>query len=188
VSKRVMKLALGAALAAISAMPLAANGFTFSFDENGNGSINFGSGPATVTGAVVTDPSGGVVNVLEYNLGVAGVSSLTAGDVLVYEPDAATPSDLVRITDSAGDGSGSVSGPLLLFYSADSSGALADVGLPTSYSSAVSVIEDGSGAFSITSAGNTFLGQSDTPEPMTMLLMGGGLSLMGLIRRSRRSV
>jgi hypothetical protein len=171
---------------------MAAQVLTFTFDENGNGTVSNGlaSFPLqTVSGQ----------GTLAYNLTTPVGALYTAGDVLVREPGETgqVASDLLRFTNNTTTGLG-----LLLVYSDFETGAprdLADVGVPGLPYSTNAVAKDEvgdengrNGVFGYTPGPNdpgglvgTTAGQivynfiSDTPEPASITL--AGIGALGLI-------
>jgi len=175
-------------------------GQIFTFDENGNISMNGGPDPVPVPYTVAPDPSGGVAaNVLIYTLPF----QVTPGDVALLEPGqpSSAPSDIVRFfTPSTANFS------YIIFYSDIEAGEpntdLADSGLPVSPN-----------AFPIPEVGpegnngatwNPVPGQpgsaptgvniqyniiSDVPEPGSLALLAGGIGiLLGMNRFRQRGL
>jgi hypothetical protein len=169
----------------------------FTFDENGNYTMNGGPVPVPVPVQVAPDPSGGIAaNVLIYQLPFV----VTPGDVALLEngQTSQTPSDIVRFFSPAGANFSDI-----IFYSDVEPGEpntdLADSGLPVSPN-----------AFPIPEVGpegnngatwNPLPGQpgsaptgvniqyniiSDVPEPSALVLatLSGGLLLVMLKRRT----
>jgi phospholipase C len=198
----------GAALLSLSAFDaratdLAGSGdpFTFNFDENGNGMIDFRDfmGFRTNNGALEADPTQpGNPLVLTYHLPTVMVN----GDVRVWENSAATIlSDVLRFTDAAGNLTGQTA-DRMIYYSdlpeQNESGPddLADTGFP-----AVLRPNDGGGIFETGPEGNNrfqwapggtvdnvFNGISDAPEPGTTgLILLGAATLVWARRRDKRS-
>lgn len=158
-----------------------------------NGSLPF---------ALQNDPGpGGLSSALTYDL--LNPPGLTAGDLILLEPDGAgAVSDIIRFNPAeVGPGGGTGS---LVFYSDSGDGAdsLADIGFPTTlYENNLSLLEigaEGSNGFSYTpTAGQpgfvsgaggpvTFTIVSDgslaVPEPSTMALLLCGAGLFGIAR------
>jgi hypothetical protein len=180
-----------ALIVVLSVRPASAQ--TFTFDENGKGTITTGSGTISITGSPTPAP-------LTYKLGYAS----TAGDIVVVEPGTPNnaPSDILRF-----DANGNVT-----VFSDFESGEvpdLADVAaLPTPSTNAVFPLENGpggapgieggmNGLFGYTppvgtpgsgpsTAGPvTFNFISDVPEPSTWGLLVVGLGVALLARRRK---
>jgi hypothetical protein len=173
---------------------------TFTFDENGNGTVSNGVSSFPLQ----TVPGQGT---LAYNLTTLVGANYTPGDVLVREPGETgqVASDLLRFTNTT-TGLG-----LLLVYSDFETGApkdLADVGVPGPPYSTNAVLKDEVGAengrngvFGYTPGPNdpgglagTTAGQivynfiSDTPEPASITLAGiGAVGLIGYRLRRRHA-
>lgn len=169
----------------------------FTFDENGNITMNGGPDPVPVPSQVAPDPTAGVTgNVLIYTLPF----QVTPGDVALLEPGgtASIPSDIVRFyTPSTANFS------YIIFYSDVEAGEpntdLADSGLPVS-PNAFPIPEVGpegnNGA-----AWNPIPGQpgsaptgvniqyniiSDVPEPGTLAFLVSGVGILFGINRFRQ--
>ena len=180
-------------------------GWVVSVDENGNGTLNTGSGPVALQSALINDPGvGGLNNVLTYTLPFAVVE----GSIEIL--DAETPdhhfpiSDLLRWENVNGTGK-------LFFYSDNTDGhsALADVGIPDvrpdyqvgnpgandnplNYFAAYGYTFPGSGISVVQDITYSIHSNSDAavPEPSTFALLGlGGIGLaFGAYRRRRMAV
>ena len=191
-------------------------GILITFDENGNGTWddtnaapgqNYSSFSTTgcVSGALscgtlafttAPDPTGSVGgNVLIYEL----PELVNAGPVAVGEPGDivssgdASPSDVLFFTTSQGITSGAGAANLMIYYSGDNNGALADTGLPTGTFTDIAD-EQANGTFQWLPDGTTFAananeydGISDTPEPASVALIGFGMLGLGLVARKRRA-
>ena len=108
------------------------DGFLFSFDEDGHGSIAINGGAAQViTGQMLADPTGRVAgNVLTYVL-PAAAAPFVNGDVRVWDDAGHTTlSDIFVFTDAAGN-LGGVTGDRLIFLSQAGLGDSADSGFGT---------------------------------------------------------
>jgi hypothetical protein len=186
--------------AATSVFAQNTNGGIFSFDENGNATLNNAPWP---TFGLINDPTGGspTGRVLAYAL----PSPVTPGDIALTEPNTppGTLSDVVRFFNPASGGQS-----LLLFYSdvsaADPADSLADVGIPRA-PNAIVIPEVGpevgpNGAlwsplpgqpgFDTTGVIGTYDIMSDpapTPEPGSALLVLAGLALLAWRNHRRRS-
>ncbi|MGD0744887.1 MAG: PEP-CTERM sorting domain-containing protein [Verrucomicrobiota bacterium] len=204
-----MKNMLKTALIASFLVPLAASAqvqWFVTLDEYGNGTAVNGTSTTPLPGALLPDPSGGLVgvNVLVYTLPF-NFPAGSVGDYLMLEPTTySSVSDVVRFWAPQGQG-----GNQVIFYSDLDTGEdqlpvpWADTGLPASYLSLhVTLFEGGSeGGYQAvmhTAAsgepgyigaglGNyTFI--SDVPEPGTLALAGScfaGLVLMAYRRRGK---
>jgi hypothetical protein len=170
--------------------PLAHAFFTLDFDENGNGSVSVNNGPFVPSpGVLADDPSQvGFQLVLIYTL----PELVVEGDLSVFELTGGL-SDVVRFTDASGGLRGA--GNLLIYYSDNTDGGtdLADTGFPANLNTGNtgSVDEtgpEGNNGFQFVAAGpNIYNGISDAvPEPGTLLLLGIGLVLATVKRRSGR--
>lgn len=169
-------------------------------DENGNGTLLFpGAAPVSMPYSFTNDPGpGGLSNALTYNL--LGPPNLVLGDVILSENVGETlvPSDVIRFLFVNGTAS-------FIFYSDNEDGAdaLADIGLPTAYSTNFVTIpevgpEGSNGAFYTPTANQpgyvagfsvTYHFISDAagvPEPATwaMMLIGFGM-IGGALRRAK---
>ena len=162
------------------------------FDENGNGSINFGSGPTFITGSLQQDPGpGGQSSALTY---VLNAPNLTAGDLLLN--DAGKISDVIRF-NPAGSGGDPNYLSSVVFYSSGATGfdSIADTTQPplANYTNVLTIPEinlgGSSGAQYTPTSGQpgyvsgfavTYDITSDTPEPASILLtLSGALFLAG---------
>jgi hypothetical protein len=170
--------------------------FIFNFDENGNGSystdgVHFTPSP----GVVMPDPSPGHNNVLTYML----PSLVESGDVRIWEDAAKTIlSDVIRFTDAAGDLNGAVNADRMIYYSDPGDSDLADEPgfFPTNLTprdggGIVEVGAEGGNGFTYAPGGafpanNVYNGISDTPEPMSLVLLGTTMALLSrrLLRKS----
>jgi hypothetical protein len=181
--------------------------FLVKFDENGNATISQNGGPATtLVGTLLPDPANkGGPMALTYKLPERVIS----GDVSFSEPAPGTGiSDWLRFTDAQGTISGDVTDPastVMIFYSdlepGESNPDLADVGFPTNLGTGLAAHEqeigaEGNNGFDYRPGGvpapqnNEYIGISDravaTPEPASLVLLGGGLAALGLLRRRHR--
>ena len=169
-------------------------------NENGQGTLDFGSGNVTaLTGVLQNDPGpGGLANVLTYNL--LGPPSLTAGDLLIFDGNG-TFGDVVRFNDY---NTGGVTGypASLLFYSnpLDGYDSLADISAPpsTDYANVLDLTDvenngmsymlytptDGQPGF-VPGFSVTYDIISDVPEASTLTMLGSGiiLGLAGVLLR-----
>lgn len=198
--------------------PMHADTFDLFFDENGNGLYTETSGSPTANS--YTDASGALLfttpldtiggtgnNILIYKLpdfvlnGPVDIGE-SAGpgisDVLWFtnEADLAAAGAHTYVygtpgtTDGAGD-FGTPNADLMIFFSGDSTGALADSGLPNTVNvgalaDATNELADGS--FIWLPGGNRYFGQSDeAPEPGSMSLLAVGAGLVGLGAWSRKA-
>jgi hypothetical protein len=107
-----------------------------------------------------------------------------AGDVVLFEPDLTTVSDVFRIFNNLFDsGNGTGVGDIAFLYSSDENTPLPD---PSTYSAnAVSILETDPVTVYFGNGTNYFLG---APEPSSFWLLGAGLiALAGLKRKFRGS-
>jgi hypothetical protein len=102
-----------------------------------------------------------------------------AGDVLLFESNGTTISDVFRIFNNfINTGKGTGLGNLLELYSAD------DGALPTTFSAnAVGIFENPSGVTSYTNNGTTYL--LGVPEPRSLGLLGLAGTVLLVLRRKR---
>jgi hypothetical protein len=102
-----------------------------------------------------------------------------AGDVLLFESNGATISDVFRIFNNFIDtGQGTGLGDLVELYSAD------DIALPTSFSAnAVGIFENPSGITPYTNNGTTYL--LGVPEPQSIELLGLAGAVLIVLKRKR---
>jgi hypothetical protein len=182
------------------ATPLAGSGdpFTFFFDENGNGRIDFrdGTGTNANNGALAPDPTqAGNPLVLTYFL----PGPIVNGDVRIWENANFTIlSDVMRFTDASGNLTGQTA-DRMIFYSDRESGEpfpdLADTGIPSFLlpidSGGIAEFgPEGTNSFQWAPGGpwdNIYNGISDVPEPgaLSFLALGAAAWLVAR-RRSRR--
>jgi hypothetical protein len=196
----------GLALGLSPTAQAATDSFILRFDENGNGSISQNGGTfMPLLGSLMQDPTATTMSmVLTYMLPEA----VTSGTVSFTEPGATSPSDWLRFTDSAGtvNGDGTGAGSRMIFYSdlpePGESRDLADVGAPpfkagdntlacgVSASCPGETGAEGNNGFDYKPGGNEYIGISDgsalpAPEPASVVLLGSGLVIMGLLVRRR---
>ena len=176
------------------------------FDENGNATMTVAqSPPITLTGTLMADPAdpNGMLG-LTYLL----PESVITGDVDIFDPSGAL-SDALRFTDASGDISGDAAGAgaRMIYYSdaVPDPGdllQLADTGFPSNLNSENFVIGPteivglSGSSFDYQPAGvpfpqnNEYIGISDVavvvPEPASLALLGGAMSMLGVIVRRRR--
>jgi hypothetical protein len=196
----------GVGQVSVGFIPGSGDPFTFSFNETGAGTINFGDGIGnrTFNGTLLADPAS------PGNLGLTwifppqapgGTATLVAsGDVRVTEPGGGT-SEWLRFTNGSGDLSGARVADRMIFYSDKTAGEpaepndIADQTFPTNLGSGPSqgiTSENATtGAFrwapgeqqTPQTVDNIYLGQSDTdvavPEPATITLLCLGIAGMG---------
>jgi hypothetical protein len=105
-----------------------------------------------------------------------------AGDVVLFEPDFLTVSDVFRIFNDVVDtGSGTGLGDIAFLYSADE-GPLPD---PSTYSDNVEgIIETGTVTPFVGNGTTYYLG---APEPRTLVMLCGGMILLFGVARKRAS-
>lgn len=168
---------------------------TFTFRENGQGQLQLPNGAVIpLAGTLQTDSGpGGLVNALAFTTHPQEGAAFTAGDVFLSDSSGHV-SDLVRFDPATT--SGTTLTQLIFLYSNDSSGLLADTGLPASFfTNAVTIPENENDAtVFIPSTGQPgFL--PNAPAPITyrifsvpdtgspLLLFALGLSGLGLVRR-----
>jgi hypothetical protein len=161
-------------------------------DENGHGRVDLCGGgcPAPMPSAMAADPGpGGAASALTYNL--LSPPSLETGDVLIYRNGQLD--DVIRFEGAGASAS-------LVFYSAPSGGALADVGFPSSfYANSVSLNEVHGKVFYNPSARepgyitpltnypfNVAYSIASVPEPGAWAMMLIGLAGLGALARGRR--
>ena len=201
-------LPMGAAAQNLPAIPgfsalVPAGPFLVRFDENGNATIQVGSGPTTpLTGALAPDPTQpagpGQLLALTYML----PEPVVAGDVSFAEVAGAPASDWLRFTDAAGHLTGATgTGTRMLFYSdleaGETNPALADRPFPTNLGSGnflaqLEVGVEGNNGFDYRPGAafpnnNEYIGISDAvPEPETYALMLAGLAVLGFVGGRRK--
>lgn len=194
--KKLFKVA-GAAGFTVALSASAVFGQIFTFDENGNISMNGGPDPVPVPYQVAPDPSGGIAaNVLIYQLPFL----VTPGDVALLEPGSpsSAPSDIVRFFNSTA----APNGTEVIFYSDVEPGEpldLADTGLPLSPNAfpipevgpegnngAVWTPPTGAPGSSLAGVQISYNIISDVPEPGSGTLILGGLGALLGIRRFRQ--
>jgi hypothetical protein len=152
-------------------------GFTFDFDENGNGSLDLrdGSGFQPDPGFLASDPTQ-AANPLVLTYSLVGVGPVVNGDMRIWEDSARTIlSDVMRFTDAAGNLTGQTA-DRLIFYSDSEPGAtphdLADTGIPATLmpndgGGILEVGPEGENGFQWAPGGlldNVYNGISDVPE------------------------
>jgi hypothetical protein len=182
----------GIAVASSSAgvVGMSPGSFTFTFDENGNGSLVIAGGATfVVPGVLLADPTNPGTVALTYDFSHLGLPGgelpLGNGDLGVLEPGSRFPSDGIRFTDANGTLTGATADRMIFYSDAPQDPAdtdLADTGLPTNFNPGTTVGEDpASGLFQYgngTTLPNIYLGHSDTeiPEPCALIVW----SLLGL--------
>ena len=166
-------------------------------DENGNGSINFGSGPTFITGTLQQDPGpGGQPDALTYAL---GAPNLTEGDLFLTE--GGQIEDIIRFNPT-GAGGDSAYLSSVLFYASDVNGIedLADSSQPPSafYANTLTLPETAignqtdytpiSGQPGFVSGFNvTYMMTSPVPEPSSIFLLVSGAGIFFAGRRIRQA-
>jgi hypothetical protein len=175
---------------------------TIQLDENGNGSINFGSGPNFITGSLLQDPGpGGQSSVLTY---VLDAPNLTAGDLLLT--DGGQIEDLIRFNPAGAGGNPNYLSSALIYSSgAHGIDSLADTlqGPFADYSNTLTMKETtvggGDGVQYTPSSGQPgfvsgfavkYAITSDVvPEPTSLYTSLGGLLLIGGVawRKTRQA-
>ena len=194
----------GVVLAGVMAVCAAApaHAFTMQFDESGGCSIIVGTG--SCSGALAAAPAGNPVGVTGNVLTFMLPAKVFTGEALVVEADG-TISDVLQWYCSTGAGTcGTLTdtnnmmhpaSDRMVFYSLDSLGALADVGVRSvsfgSTTPTVLELVDGSFDFHVPNGTNTYDGLSagTVPLPAALPLFAGGLGALGLLgwRRKRRA-
>jgi hypothetical protein len=167
-------------------------------DENGNGSINFGSGPTFIPGSLQQDPGpGGLPAVLTY---VLNAPNLTAGDLLLI--DAGGESDVVRF-NPAGTGGDPNYLSSVLIYSSGAHGidSLADTSQPPfgNYTNTLTIPETTIGGVNgaqytpisgqpgfVSGFAVTYAITSDVPEPSSSFLILSAAVVFYAGRRIKR--
>lgn len=117
--------------------------FIINLHEDGNGSISISGGSFTLLpGVLAPDPSNGGALALTYFFPTSAPFTGT-GTILAYEDSSLTSlSDALRLTDAAGDISGTGTADRMIFYSdIDADAALADTGFPSNITSGATVTE-----------------------------------------------
>jgi hypothetical protein len=173
--------------------------FTLTFDEFGNGVIDLrdGTGPHSLPGSLLPDPSGGAsVPVLTFML----PSLVTTGDVRIWETTLGSGplSDVLRFTDANGTLNGGLTGTRMIVYSDIETGEaqLADTGIPVTL-----VPRDAGGLLEIGPEGNNgvtffpgsatdniyvFTSDGSIPEPSSIITLSlGALGFAGYVVRHR---
>jgi hypothetical protein len=167
------------------------------FDENGNGSINFGSGPTFIPGSLQQDPGpGGQLSVLTY---VLNAPNLTAGDLLLS--DGGQIDDVVRFNPAGAGGNPNYLSSVLIYSSgAHGIDSVADISQPpfADYSNTLTIPETTVGGADrapytpisgqpgfISGFAVTYAITSDVPEPSSILLMLSGVVVFYAGRRTK---
>ena len=164
-----------------------AHAISWSFDENGNSTFvdNVGNVYHPVGTLLANQSNNGGGRALTYVF-PAGIT-VVAGDVAVLDESGQYNSDGLRFTNVLGL-PGFVA-DRMIFYSSDSSGDLADTGLPSNFNPGSSVQETGD-SFKFVAGANTYIGLSDdappaTPEPGSIAMLVAGAMSGGMLLRKR---
>ena len=161
-------------------------------NEDGTGLISNGNREGDLSSSQTQDPGpGGLANALTFDLSTA-LLGFTAGDLIILNSSLNTD-DIIRFNPSEGGGA-------IVFYSTTADGGTlpADTGFPSGiYSNTFALMENPIGPTSYTPTSGEpgfisgdqityVINSSPVPEPSAWILLLGGVTVIGPLRRRIR--